>query len=430
MENNRRRTSRRYQRQRKSLMNAIVVLGVVLVALLVVLVFLPEKPEQGHITVQLHKELTIEAGSDLPSAQSFLAEDANVTLTYADPGVVDNNKPGVYQVVLQYGSKKETVEIKVVDTVAPQGKVQNLMANPDRIPDAKDFVVEPVDATEITYSYLQQPDKTVLGVQNIAVVMTDTSGNSTTLQATLTLDAQAPVLQGVKDMFIYVGDTVSYLSGVTVTDDWDTNIADPQVNRDQVDLQTPGVYQVIYTATDAAGNTTAITIKLTVMEKGENFVSTEEIYAQVDKILDEIITDDMSDYEKVQAVYWWIVNNCRYTSHSEKDNWMQAGYRMLTERRGDCFNYFGLCKLMLERLGIPNIDVTKVPNFEGDSNHYWSLVSIDGGQTYYHVDTTPRTVPVYFCLVTDQVIDEFSASYRNCFNRDKSLYPATPEVGP
>ncbi len=430
MENNRRRTNRRYQRQRRSLVNAIMVLAVVLVALLVVLVFLPEKPEQDDITVQLHSELTMEAGSQLPDAQRFLAQDANVTLAYGNMAGFNANKPGVYQVELCYGSKKETVKIKVVDTTEPQGTAQNLSAHPDRIPEAKAFVVEPVDATEITFSYLQQPDKSILGAQTITVVMTDTSGNSTQLNAVLTLDNQAPVMEGVKDIFIYAGDTVSYRAGVTVTDDWDTNIGEPEVNRDQVDLQTPGVYQVTYTATDAAGNSTSITIKLTVMEKGDNFVSTEVIYAEVDKILDEIITEGMSDYQKVEAVYWWIVKNCGYTSHSEKDNWMQAGYRMLTERRGDCFNYFGLCKLMLERLGIPNIDVTKVPNFEGDSNHYWSLVSIDGGKTYYHVDTTPRTVPVYFCLVTDKVIDDFSAGYRNCFNRDKSLYPATPEVGP
>ncbi len=54
-----------------------------------------------------------------------------------------------------------------------------------------------------------------------------------------------------------------------------------------------------------------------------------------------------------------------------------------------CFNYFAVTKLMFERLGIPNIDVKKVKNYEGDSNHYWSLVSVDGGETYYHFDAAP-----------------------------------------
>ena len=106
---------------------------------------------------------------------------------------------------------------------------------------------------------------------------------------------------------------------------------------------------------------------------------------------------------------------------------MQAAYLMMTENKGDCFNYYALCKLMLDRLGIQNMDVRKVKNYEGDSDHYWSLVSLDGGNTWYHVDTTPRTNPASFSLVTDKFMDDYSAANGNCFNRDKSLYPATPE---
>ncbi len=243
------------------------------------------------------------------------------------------------------------------------------------------------------------------------------------------LDIVAPVLTGAEDILIYQGDAVQYMKNIVATDDMDENPT-LTVDRSTVDLNTPGVYDVTYTATDSAGNATSVTVKLTVMEKGENFVSLEVIYAEVDALLDEILTEEMTDHQKVVAIYDWIVANCKYIAHSDKDNWIQAGYRMMTEKRGDCFNYFGLCKLMLERENIPNIDVVKVPNYEGDSNHYWSLVSIDGGENYYHVDTSPRTVPVYFCLVTDKVMDDFSAGYRNCFNRDKSLYPPTPEVGP
>ncbi len=33
-----------------------------------------------------------------------------------------------------------------------------------------------------------------------------------------------------------------------------------------------------------------------------------------------------------------------------------------------------------------------------------------------------------FCLVTDAFLDAYSASHNNCHNRDKTLYPATPEA--
>ena len=83
-------------------------------------------------------------------------------------------------------------------------------------------------------------------------------------------------------------------------------------------------------------------------------------------------------------------------------------------------------KLLMEKLGIPNIDVVKVKNSPNDSNHYWSLVSTAGGETYYHFDMTPRNFPIEFFLVTDSVMDEFSEEHGGTFNRDKSLYPATP----
>ena len=97
---------------------------------------------------------------------------------------------------------------------------------------------------------------------------------------------------------------------------------------------------------------------------------------------------------------------------------------MLQTRHGDCYSYFALNKLMLQRLGIPTIDVEKVKNHEGDTRHYWLLVSIDDGQTYYHMD---NVWSMGLCLVTDQQLDDFSARHKNCFNRDVSLYPATPE---
>ena len=108
---------------------------------------------------------------------------------------------------------------------------------------------------------------------------------------------------------------------------------------------------------------------------------------------------------------------------------MMEAYRVLKGNSTDCFGYFAVTKLMFERLGIPNIDVTKVKNYEGDSNHYWSLVSLDGGETYYHFDATPRKGDGdYFFLLSDAELDEYSDAHKKCHNRDKSLYPATPEV--
>lgn len=376
------------------------------------------------------RELTVEAGEALPQAADFLAEDQGAEAVFAE-ALPENmmSFPGDYNITLQYRRREYPAVIHVVDTTAPAGVTRDISQYLwEELPQAEDFLVECQDVTEVAVSFGIAPVPDQAGEQTVTLLLTDISGNTTELPAVLELipDTQAPVITGVKDIVMYVGDTVSYRSGVTVTDDKDTNPT-LEVDSSQADLSAAGTYEIVYIATDAAGNTTKVTAELEVHEKEEDFVDLETIYAMADDILEEIITPEMTTREQAEAVYKWIRQNMSYNADPEERDWPQAAYWMMKRRYGDCYNYFSLCKLMMERLGIPNIDVVKVKNFPGDSMHYWSLVSVDGGETWYHYDATPRIGGGDFCLVTDAYMDAFSAGYRNCFNRDKSLYPATPE---
>lgn len=408
------------RKQRRGLVALIGVLSAIL--LILVLVLLLVKPK-----VSLYTELTMEAGGEFPAAQDFLAENRDVQVLYANSSAVKPNVPGIYDVMLTCDGKEYSAKIRVVDTVAPTATVQDINSL-GRIPEAADFVVSYNDATKVTISYLAEPEKDKDGEQTVTVVLTDLGGNKTQYQAklTLTIDREAPVITGVTDKIVYLGESVSYMSGVAVTDGMDPNPT-LDVDTDAVDLSKVGEYPITYTARDASGNETVVSCVVKVLEKKDYYVPYETIYQEVDAILDEIIEDDMTLQEQVWAIYVWIRTNNTYINHSDKEDWMQAAHVMMTENKGDCFNYYALCKLMLDRLGIPNLDVRKVKNYEGDSDHYWSLVSLDGGNTWYHVDTTPRTNPASFCLVTDKFMDDYSAANGKCFNRDKSLYPATPE---
>lgn len=244
-------------------------------------------------------------------------------------------------------------------------------------------------------------------------------------------DTVAPVISGTKDLEAYTEGTVSYKSGVTVTDDHDPKPT-LEIDNSQVSMSVPGVYDVIYIATDASGNKTSVTVKLTVKVKPANFVEPEVIYERVDALLAQFITDDMTDREKAEAIYVWTrrgghigPGHFNYSgSTSRHDDYLQAAYEFLQLKKGDCFYFYSIQKLMLERLGIPTIDCKKVPNFEGDSNHYWLLVSVDGGETYYHYDNVWSWD---LCLVTDAQLNSVSAAVDSRpFNRDTSLYPATP----
>ena len=240
-------------------------------------------------------------------------------------------------------------------------------------------------------------------------------------------DTTPPVINQTQDIVVYEDTTVSYRGYIQVTDDTDKNPT-LLIDSSKVDISTPGTYEVVFTAKDADGNTSNHTATVTVNKKPKDFVDAEVIYEAVDKKLATLVNDNMSLRDKAKAIYNWAKYNIPYSSTSDKSDYMMEAYRVLKGNGTDCFGYYAVTKLMLDRIGVPNIDVKKVKNYEGDSNHYWSLISLDGGENYYHFDATPRRAGGQFFMLTDAEMDEYSAKNKNCFNRDKSLYPATPEV--
>lgn len=403
----------------------------ILIALLVLGALLLAPDAVDALVLQVQPSLTIEAGSHFPWPDDFLApgEEGEKELFFStDVSGIKTHIPGTYPVELRAGEDIYTSEVVVVDTIAPTGAVQDLTVKAPDIPTAEDFFTEADDATALAMSFKTEPDFTLEGDQQVSLLLTDLGGNVTEFTAKLTMifDLEAPVITGVEDILVYAGDTVAYRSGVTVTDNRDTA---PQLTIDSsaVDLATPGEYTVTYTATDYVGNAATVTATVTVREKQPDYVDIATIYAAADEILAEILEEGMTEEQQVRAIGLHVRYNYGYSGSSVKDDWLQGAWRMIENGYGDCFNYFALTKLLLERLDIPNIDVKKVKNHSNDSNHYWSLVSVDGGENYYHLDTTPRTDPTLFILVTDAYMDNYSAKHRNCFNRDTSLYPATPE---
>lgn len=240
-------------------------------------------------------------------------------------------------------------------------------------------------------------------------------------------DDQPPSLWGVRERQVYVGDTISYREGISVLDAIDP---EPSLSIDssQVDLTTPGVYPVTYTAQDARGNKTSVESTVTVLELPEGWATAEEIDDAVEALIDEMGIKALSEKEQVYAIYDWAHANLKYGGHTDRANVRQAAYDMLTERQGDCYGYFALTKVLFDALEIPNLDVQKVKNYAEDSDHFWSLVSVDGGENYYHFDATPRVGQTEsFCLITDEALDAYSAANKNSHNRNTDLYPATPK---
>lgn len=223
-------------------------------------------------------------------------------------------------------------------------------------------------------------------------------------------DTVAPVISGASDKMVYTEDTVSYREGVTVTDNTDPDVQ-LKVDASKVNLTVPGVYPLTYSATDSRGNTASVTVSITVVVSDttqklpEDVCTRQEFDALCRDILDGIITEEMTEREKAEAIFNR-VNSIIYVNTEDCLNWMSDAYIGLTTGRGDCVNYAAASKALLTLAGIPNYDLQR---YGGTSDHFWQIVYVDDG--WYHFDACPtsRAYPLRCFLLTEDEVAEYSA---------------------
>ncbi len=108
-----------------------------------------------------------------------------------------------------------------------------------------------------------------------------------------------------------------------------------------------------------------------------------------EKILDEIISEDMDDYTKELAVHDWLVANCTYdpgalraipapTEHSDEP------YGALILGKAICSGYSTAFMLMMKMLDIPCEIIHSLD--DENEEHAWNAVQLDG--SWYYVDVT------------------------------------------
>ena len=368
------------------------------------------------------QDVVLEAGDAL-IPELFLKAPTGASISFVtDVSAIDVTAEGVYSIILRVNDQDLTATLRIEDTVAPTGKaVEGLVVRGGILPEPALLVTDIRDVSGVILRYSVEPNVTLSGVVSTVIILTDAAGNSTQIPVSFTVDAQAPVIDGVFDRTFFVDESVSYRSGVTVTDDLDSK---PKLTIDnsQVNVSQPGKYPVTYTATDAAGNQTAITVCFTFQEKPAGYVEPEVVYGMAQKILNMITTEDMTDMQVAFAIYDWVKNNIGYTGHSDKSSWTLGAYQAFTDYAGDCFNYYAAAKALYDVAGIPNVDVVKVVTPQtSQSSHYWSLINLGDG--WYHVDCTPRSKPGFFFMNTDEELLAYSVRNKNCHNFDLNAYP-------
>ena len=151
----------------------------------------------------------------------------------------------------------------------------------------------------------------------------------------------------------------------------------------------------------------------------------ESIAAQLDGAYKEFcsteISDGMTDYEKLQKLYEYIINKTKYADEADEDYennvFNEAVYRSISaigpiiDSRAICIGYARATQYLAVRLGIQTFTV-KGAGTDGGV-HYYSLVLL--GKDYYYVDTTwgdpvgsDRSIDHltynYFCITTEELL--------------------------
>lgn len=364
---------------------------------------------------QVVDSVTVEAGERAPGMDRFVIA-AQESAFVTDVSQFDYTKVGDHKVVLKVDGETYTSILHIVDTIPPVAEVRDIEGFAILPRSAEDFVTKVEDVTEVQIAFRKEPDLKKIGTQELEIVFTDGGGNETVKPVRLTLieDTEAPVIHGAVDLRVFIGAGISYKKNVTVTDNCTEGLT-LTVDTSGVNTGAEGAYPVVYTARDAAGNTTSVTVTLSIVPRVYDI---NEVNAMADSVIAGIITPGMGEREKITAIYNYVRNHVKYINSSAKGNYIRAAYEGLVDGKGDCYVFASTSKVLLTRAGITNMDIEKIPT---KTMHYWNLVFVDGG--WYHFDTTPRKDRPVILMWTDAQLMDFSARHNNCHDYDHSLYP-------
>ena len=114
---------------------------------------------------------------------------------------------------------------------------------------------------------LNQFDSNVPGVYQFNYSVTDSDGAETTINRKVTVINDLPVISGVKDQEIKVGDLFDPLAGISVSDTETPTNEIELIVEGEVDTTQVGTYQLTYIATDGHGGVTKELCTITVVEE-------------------------------------------------------------------------------------------------------------------------------------------------------------------
>ena len=374
----------------------------------------------------VYSEVYIEAGTDKCNVDDFLKHPAD-NVSFSKDTSFDLMVPDDYKITIKwkmpvFGNQTYHSTLHVQDTTAPAVTLTTdsiEMYTTATPPTAADLVDSVIDVTNCSIDFKEPYDFTKEGKFDIVVLVADSSGNTTesVIPCTVVDDVTPPEIAGVEPLTVSQGDTISYKKNVTVTDDKDDN-PKLEIDTSSVNPDKRGTYKVTYTATDAAGNVSEKTTTIKIVSAKISEATEETVNAKADEILSEIITEGMTQKQQAKAVFDWVVKNITYSETAGIDDLLSAAYKGMFYRIGDCTVKQKTAEVMLNRLGIKNMEIEKIRDTRG---HYWLLIDI--GEGWYHYDPNLQLDGTLIFYWHDADLWEYSNAHKNTHNYDPSKYP-------
>ena len=269
-------------------------------------------------------------------------------------------------------------------------------------------------------------DISIEGEYTVIYTAVDEANNITKEIATVSIidDLQPPIIEGVKDISVLLGEAIFYRDGITVTDNRTVNPS-LTIDSSKVNIKEPGAYDIVYIAVDEMGNVAREYAKVIILESDKDGYSPLILEQMISDILDTILTEEMSISEQARAIYRWVTRHIYYTGWSDTSSWEKGAYRGIKYGYGDCFTYYSVSRALLTAAGIDNLPIERVGGY---NEHYWNLVNCGSG--WYHFDATVSYsgYPKHF-MMTDEFVKNYTIRmYRgmgrpNFYTYDESLYP-------
>lgn len=385
-----------------------------------------------------------------------------------------------------FGMVDTEIVVEVRDTTMPEVELQKVYIYYGDTCVPEDFIASYDDVSPVSYSFVREPDTSVIGTQNVIIHAVDSWGNGTLVTGTVEIQAVRSVLEiGIGDAipdaseFVfddaytaeyvsqpestiseYPGDyevkvkvngkeeiltlrvvdnvppnistsyikttvntNISYKKNINISDNVDkVEDLEMEIDNTGVDLSNIGCYTITCTVTDTAGNSTVKEITVEVVETGTEVHTQEEINAYADEILAGIIDDSMSIRDKAYAIYRFTRTNIAYVSEAQQSDWLRGAYEGMVLRTGNCFTYAATAKALLERIGLEPLTISKEKESWTSQSNHHWLL-LDLGEGYYHYDPTPRADGTWFFMWTDSELLEYSNAHMGSHNFTRSKYP-------